>query len=58
MMYRTPMHGTCVTFLDHWDPEDTTLLPDPRFLRLHTAVAGIIHMSGAAEYIEMYVQDL
>jgi hypothetical protein len=58
MIYRTPKHGTHVTFLDHQDPEDTTLLPDPRFLRLHAAVAGIINMSGTAEYIETYVWDL
>jgi hypothetical protein len=56
MMYGTPEHGTHVTFLDHRDPEDTTLLPDPRFLRLHTAVAGIINMSGATEYIEMLLE--
>jgi hypothetical protein len=58
MMYRTPKHGIHVTFLDHQDPEDTTLLPDPKFLRLHAAVAGIINMSSATEYVETYVWDL
>ncbi|KAF9513645.1 hypothetical protein BS47DRAFT_1362354 [Hydnum rufescens UP504] len=57
-MYGTPMDGTIVTFLDHQDPGDTTHLPDPWFLRLHAAVAGIIHMSGATEYIAKYLQDL
>jgi hypothetical protein len=49
MMYGTPKHGTHVAFLDHQDPEDTTLLPDPRFLRLHATVAGIINMSSVED---------
>ncbi|KAF9509669.1 hypothetical protein BS47DRAFT_1365130 [Hydnum rufescens UP504] len=57
-MYGTPADGTMVTFLDHWDPGDMTHLLDPWFLRLHATVAGIIHMSGAAEYIAKYLQDL
>ncbi|KAF9506060.1 hypothetical protein BS47DRAFT_1277893, partial [Hydnum rufescens UP504] len=33
-------------------------LPNPRFLRLHAAVARVIHMSGATEYVENYLRDL
>ncbi|KAF9502649.1 hypothetical protein BS47DRAFT_1250666, partial [Hydnum rufescens UP504] len=33
-------------------------LPNPRFLRLHAAVAGVIHMSGTTEYVENYLRDL
>ncbi|KAF9504499.1 hypothetical protein BS47DRAFT_1368744 [Hydnum rufescens UP504] len=54
----TPKEGTAVKFVDHHNENDTEDLPNPRFLRLHVAVAGVIHMSGAAEYIENYLQDL
>ena len=28
-------------------------LPDPRFLEIHAAVAHILYMSGAAEFIDV-----
>jgi hypothetical protein len=57
-MWGMPMKGQQVTFVDHRDQQDTTLLPNPKLLRLHAAVAGIMHMCGAAEYIETYLRDL
>ena len=51
----TPEEGTAVTFVDHHNRNNAGDLPNPRFLRLHAAVTGIIHISGAAEYIENYL---
>ncbi|KAF9503279.1 hypothetical protein BS47DRAFT_1369654 [Hydnum rufescens UP504] len=64
-----PFNRLVMTLDEHhsFDRFDWCLIPDvrrydtsadPRFLRLHTAVAGIIHMSGATEYIAKYLQDL
>ncbi|KAF9520209.1 hypothetical protein BS47DRAFT_1387541 [Hydnum rufescens UP504] len=54
----TPKEGTAVKFVDHHNENDTEDLPNPRFLRLHAAVAGVIHMSGTTEYVENYLRDL
>ncbi|KAF9507099.1 hypothetical protein BS47DRAFT_1366859 [Hydnum rufescens UP504] len=41
----TPKEGTAIKFVDHHNENDTEDLPNPQFLRLHAAVAGVIHMS-------------
>ncbi|KAF8267683.1 hypothetical protein EI94DRAFT_1729918 [Lactarius quietus] len=32
-------------------------LPDPRYLRLHAAICRVAHMSGAAEYLDLYDRE-
>lgn len=32
-------------------------LPDPRYLKLHTACARVAHLSGAAEYIDQILRE-
>jgi hypothetical protein len=36
----------------------STGLPDPRYLKLRTAVCRIAHLSGAMEYVEYYERDV
>ncbi|KAF9506732.1 hypothetical protein BS47DRAFT_1367138 [Hydnum rufescens UP504] len=45
----TPKEGTAIKFVDHHNENDTEDLPNPQFLRLHAAVARVIHMSSAAD---------
>ncbi|KAF9503969.1 hypothetical protein BS47DRAFT_1369144 [Hydnum rufescens UP504] len=45
----TPKEGTAVKFVDHHNENDTEDLPNPQFLRLHAAVARVIHMSSTAD---------
>lgn len=52
-----PKDGNLVTFIDHRNPGDTQDLPNPKFLALHAAIAGITHVSGAAEVIDQMIQD-
>ena len=35
----------------------TSTLPAPRLLRIHRAVAGILHLSAAGEYIDNIVRE-
>ncbi|KAE8384180.1 hypothetical protein BDV23DRAFT_189479 [Aspergillus alliaceus] len=39
-------------------PNDTINLPSPRLLSIHRAIAHILKLSGAGEYIEKIVRDL
>lgn len=39
-------------------PNDTVSLPDPRLLRVHSAVAHIMKLSGAGDYIERVLRDI
>lgn len=51
-VFGAPMNGDIVTFTDHRNHENNQDLPNPRYLALHAAIAGVIHMSDAAEYLE------
>lgn len=51
-----PQDKTLVTFIDHHNPQDTQDLPNPKYLALHAAIAGIIHTSGAVEAIDEMIQ--
>jgi len=52
------MNGTAVRFIDHRNQEDTQDLPNPKYLALHAAIAGIIHMSAAAEHIDNILREM
>ena len=43
--------------MDARDASCTTDLPKPEYLALHSAVAGILYMSGAAEAIQEMLDD-
>jgi hypothetical protein len=59
--------GGKVTFADHSHQfEEQELqrsntsgiaLPDPRFLRIHCAIGGILHMSGAGELLDRVLDN-
>ena len=53
-----PKNGTVVRFIDYRNQEDTQDLPNPKYLALHAAISGIIHMSGAAEHIDNILRDM
>lgn len=38
--------------MDHSDGNQLIPLPDPRIIRLHTALANVLHASGAAAYFD------
>ena len=52
------MDGTVVRFIDYRNQEDTQDLPNPKYLALHAAIAGIIHMSAAAEHIDDILREM
>ncbi len=45
-----------VVFKDHSKKQDGIALPDPRLLRLHAALVGVLNMSGASEIFEKFSQ--
>lgn len=49
--------GTMIHFVDARNEQATTDLPKPEYLALLSAVAGILHMSGADEAIEKVLDD-
>ncbi|KAF8586129.1 hypothetical protein K439DRAFT_1659900 [Ramaria rubella] len=59
-------HNKVITFKNHEPPEGllkvpspkTHPLPNPSFLALHAALAQVLHMSGAGEVIDLYMDRL
>ncbi|KDQ51727.1 hypothetical protein JAAARDRAFT_496715 [Jaapia argillacea MUCL 33604] len=39
-------------------PDKGIPLPDPLFLRIHNAIAGVLHASGAAVFLDEFIKDL
>ena len=43
---------------DNWKTESGPALPNPDYLRIHTACCRVAHLSGAAKHMNKIIEDL